>query len=126
MAVSILLFTLSGVRLLFLVRNARDQLTIIVSLIRILKLLLLGCGILGFTSCVPPVTPVLQGLKQINPLFGRDSVVVIAKLLLELFLYHLVKYFLDCLGGNILLVVHVSGFPDGVIVLLIIPYRSRG
>ena len=58
MASSLLLFTLSNVRLVFIVRNARALLTVSISLIGILiLLLLLGGRLIGFMSYAPPVRP---------------------------------------------------------------------
>ena len=54
-ASGLLLFTLSGVDIVLLVRNPRYLFDVYISLLRPLKLLLLlGGGILGFTRCEPP------------------------------------------------------------------------
>ena len=54
-ASGLLLFTLSGVDIVLLVRNPRYLFDVYISLLRPLKLLLLlGGGILGFTRCAPP------------------------------------------------------------------------
>ena len=79
-------FTLSGVILTLLSSNPRSQLTAIISSLSMLILVLLGGGILDFTICMPPVISVLQVPEQINPPFGRNGVIVVAKIFPYLFL----------------------------------------
>ena len=122
---SILLFTISGVRLEFLARKYRYRLTISIILIRLLTILLLGGGLLVFTRFTPYIIPGLQGPNNINPLFRRDDVVVVTKFMLSLFLNNYESAFIYCIVDNILLVGHVPGIPVGFIILIIITSRRR-
>ena len=109
MASGLLLLTLSGVRIAFLTINPRDRMTVSISLIRILSLLLLGGGLLGFTSHATTVIPGIQGSKYINPILRSDVKIVTNKFLLNLLLYHCIKDVLYCLADNVLLVGYVPG-----------------
>ena len=108
----LLLFKLSGVRLEFLTRNPRVQVTVSISLIRLIRLILPVDGIMEFTICMPPVIPGLQGPKQINTLLGRDGTVVVIKLPLDLFLHHFSKSVFKYLADNIILVGNVPDVPS--------------
>ena len=118
-------FTLSRVRIPFLARNPRAQLTVIIRLIRLLSLILLGGGLLIFTSHAPPVIPGLQDSNHINPIFGRDAEIVTSKLLLGLLLHNCGNFLLDFPSDNVLLVGYFPVIPGGFMVLLILHDRKR-
>ena len=88
-ASGLMLFTLYRVRLEFLARILRDQLTFSISTTRLLVPLFIGGRLLGFTICVPPVVPGLKVTKQVDPLFGRN--VAIAAIIF-------LNFLLNCCG----------------------------
>ena len=82
----LLLFTISGVRVSFIVRNPRSQITVIIIIIRLLILLLIDGVLMDFTSRTPPVIPDTNGSNQVNTLFKRDGAIVPTKFLISIFL----------------------------------------
>ena len=102
----LLLFTVSAVMISFIERNHMDQITVSISLIRIISLLLPGDGLLGFTNCAPRAIPGFQGPNQINPLFRKYDIVVLINFIFKIFLYYFRKVVFKFLAYNLLLLRH--------------------
>ena len=124
-AIDILLFMISVVTLALIESNPRDQLTDRISPFGMISLLIIGGGLLGFTSCEPLVIPGLQVSYHINPLLGRKGTMVVSKIFLNLFLHYCGKVVLNILAYGILLVYHVTGVPVEFVVLLVLPSLRR-
>ena len=123
-ASGILLFKISCVILYFLSMNPRYRITVRISLIRLLRFILLGGEIIGFTSYTSLVIPGLYGTKQFNPLFRSNSVVV-AILPLNLLLHCCGWSVLILFVDNLLFEIHIPGAPGGFVVILIFPAWRR-
>ena len=94
--------------------NPKYRITVRISLIRLLRFILLGGEIIGFTSYTPLVIPGLYGTKQFNPLFRSNSVVV-AILPLNLLLHCCGWSVLILFVDNLLFEIHIPGAQGGLI-----------
>ena len=64
-------------------------------------------------------------INKINQLVGRNGAIVVANIFFNIFIYYYRQDVLNYLADGILLVGHVTGFPDEFVILLVLHDRRR-